>query len=294
VKKRAKCTEAVEQVVHLAELARKRGLLAFDLYETDNLFLSKMLRCVVDGLDKKTIREMMEVELVTSGKKGAGLLELTIYLEGILAILNGDNPRVIRDYLEGFIGEDALIHMRKKQKGVRYILSETLEEKLRETIRQQADANKVLQRKVDQQRNTILCLVNKGIKCNMSECPDFKKDENAEDTETQRFEFEDIAGFRDYQIQRLLREVSRYDLALALKISSKYVKKRIFENLSVGIKESFEEDTNHLENVQIRDAELAQQKIVDTIIKLNEEGWFNFPFSRYDCDYKYCSMELST
>jgi flagellar motor switch protein FliG len=76
----------------------------------------------------------------------------------------------------------------------------------------------------------------------------------------------------DRSIQLVLREVESKDLALALKGSSEEVGVKIKKNMSNRAAEMLEEEITFLGPVRLRDVEEAQQRIVNTIRRLEEAG----------------------
>jgi len=86
------------------------------------------------------------------------------------------------------------------------------------------------------------------------------------------FVFEDILTMDDRSIQLVLREVESKDLALALKGSSEEVGNKIKKNMSQRAAEMLEEEITFLGPVRLRDVEEAQQRIVNTIRRLEEAG----------------------
>mgnify|MGYP000986532694 CR=1 FL=1 len=86
------------------------------------------------------------------------------------------------------------------------------------------------------------------------------------------FVFEDIITMDDRSIQLVLREVESKDLALALKGSSEEVGNKIKKNMSKRAGEMLEEEITFLGPVRLRDVEEAQQRIVNTIRRLEEAG----------------------
>jgi flagellar motor switch protein FliG len=86
------------------------------------------------------------------------------------------------------------------------------------------------------------------------------------------FVFEDIVNLDDRSIQRVLKEVDNKDLALALKHVSADVKKRVMSNLSQRASQTIQEEIDYMGPVRLKDVEMAQQKIVDTIRALEEAG----------------------
>lgn len=86
------------------------------------------------------------------------------------------------------------------------------------------------------------------------------------------FVFEDIIYLDEMSVQRFIRDVDAKDLAVALKDANPEVSSMIFANMSKRMQESVASDIDFLHNVRRRDIEAAQQRIVDQIRKLEEEG----------------------
>ncbi|NLW78168.1 MAG: flagellar motor switch protein FliG [Ruminococcaceae bacterium] len=99
-----------------------------------------------------------------------------------------------------------------------------------------------------------------------------KDPELAENIRKLMFVFEDIIYLDDISIQRFLRDVDTKDLAVALKAGNAEVSRIIFQNMSKRSQETIASDIEYLHNVRMRDVEEAQQRIVDTIRRLEEEG----------------------
>jgi len=86
------------------------------------------------------------------------------------------------------------------------------------------------------------------------------------------FVFEDIVLLDDMAIQRFLRDVNSKDLVFALKGANQDVTNIIFRNMSKRMVETVQSDLEFAHNVRLRDVEEAQQRIVGTIRRLEEEG----------------------
>jgi flagellar motor switch protein FliG len=99
-----------------------------------------------------------------------------------------------------------------------------------------------------------------------------KDPELADNIRKLMFVFEDIVYLDDISIQRFLRDVDTKDLAVALKAGNADVSRVIFQNMSKRSQETIASDIEYLHNVRMRDVEEAQQRIVDTIRRLEEEG----------------------
>jgi flagellar motor switch protein FliG len=86
------------------------------------------------------------------------------------------------------------------------------------------------------------------------------------------FVFDDIHNLMDRDIQRVLKEVDSKDLALALKVASEEVKQKIFGNISQRASEMLGDEIEYLGPVRLKTVEEAQQRIVETIRRLEEAG----------------------
>ncbi|HHY70517.1 MAG TPA: flagellar motor switch protein FliG [Thermoanaerobacterales bacterium] len=118
----------------------------------------------------------------------------------------------------------------------------------------------------------ILNNVDRGTEKNIIEALEVDNPDLAEEIRRRMFVFEDILTLDNRSVQRTLREVDNQDLTLALKGASEEVKKRIYENMSKRQAEIVNEDMEFMGPVRLRDVEEAQQKIVNTIRKLEDAG----------------------
>ncbi len=87
------------------------------------------------------------------------------------------------------------------------------------------------------------------------------------------FIFDDIIHIQDHDIQKILREVDRKDLALALKIADDKLKDKIFNNMSERAADLLKEELQFMGMVKLKDVEMAQAAIIDTVKRMedNEE-----------------------
>ena len=86
------------------------------------------------------------------------------------------------------------------------------------------------------------------------------------------FVFEDIQLLDDRSVQRVLKDVDMKELSLALKAGSEEIKEKILANVSERASAMIEEEMEYMGPVKLRDVEKAQQKIVDIVRRLDEEG----------------------
>ncbi|MFN3821714.1 MAG: FliG C-terminal domain-containing protein, partial [bacterium] len=86
------------------------------------------------------------------------------------------------------------------------------------------------------------------------------------------FTFEDLILLDDRSIQRVLKEAETRDLAMALKACSEELKKKILNNMSKRAADMILEELEYMGAVRLREVEEVQQKIVDIVRRLEEDG----------------------
>lgn len=98
------------------------------------------------------------------------------------------------------------------------------------------------------------------------------EEELAEEIRQSMFIFEDFINLDDRSIRALLKEIGNEELLLALKTASESLKDRIFGNLSQRAAEMLKEDMEVMGPVKLVEVEQAQQMIIKTARRLEEEG----------------------
>ncbi len=93
-----------------------------------------------------------------------------------------------------------------------------------------------------------------------------------EDIRRLMFIFEDILKVNDKGIQAVLKEVDNDELCMSLKTASEDLKEKIFSNMSARAAELIKEDMEYMGPVRLSDVELAQQRIVDIVRRLEDAG----------------------
>ncbi len=96
--------------------------------------------------------------------------------------------------------------------------------------------------------------------------------EIALEVKNQMFVFEDITELDDKSVQEVLKNIDARELAVALKAASEGVKEKIFSNMSKRAVEGIKEDIEYMGPVRLVDVEAAQQRIIDVLRKLEEDG----------------------
>jgi flagellar motor switch protein FliG len=86
------------------------------------------------------------------------------------------------------------------------------------------------------------------------------------------FIFDEIININDKDIQKILREVDRKDLALSLKITDERLKDKIFKNMSERAADLLKEELQYMGMVKLKEVEGAQARVIDIIKGLEEQG----------------------
>lgn len=92
------------------------------------------------------------------------------------------------------------------------------------------------------------------------------------------FIFDDIVHLQNKDIQRILMEVDRKDLALSMKIADDNVKEKIFSNMSERAADLLKEELQYMGPVRLREVESAQARVVDVIKALEEQDEITISF----------------
>ena len=97
--------------------------------------------------------------------------------------------------------------------------------------------------------------------------------EVAQEIRKRMFVFEDIIYVDDRGLQRALREIKLEDLALALKkVEDERVKEKFLNNMPKRMQKRLLEEMEYMGPVRLKDVQDAQQRIINIIRRLEEEG----------------------
>ena len=86
------------------------------------------------------------------------------------------------------------------------------------------------------------------------------------------FTFEDLVLIDSQQMQIIIKEIDQQDLVLSLKTASDAVKELIFSSMSSRASDMIRDDLEVMGPVKVSDVEASQQKIIQMIRKLEEDG----------------------
>jgi hypothetical protein len=94
--------------VELAQMVRQKGLLYLDneIPDEQNYFLKTALQLAVDSTHPEMIKEILQTIILADAHQGSGLLSRMIIMQGVICIVNGENPLQIAHLrLLGMLGE---------------------------------------------------------------------------------------------------------------------------------------------------------------------------------------------
>jgi len=118
----------------------------------------------------------------------------------------------------------------------------------------------------------MLNQVDRGAEKNILGNLERENPELAAEIKNLMFVFEDVMLIDDRSMQRVMKEVDTKELSLALKGSSEEVQAKFFKNMSSRASEMISEEMSFMGPVRLKDVEECQQRIVDIIRRLEDDG----------------------
>ena len=110
------CFARVSEILALATKGRNFGLLSLgkEAEENSSFLLRKGLQLALDGVKSHTARTILELYIFTGDYTGKELLERCIILEGVIGILDGMHPKLLKELLLSFLGETGHINFKEE------------------------------------------------------------------------------------------------------------------------------------------------------------------------------------
>jgi hypothetical protein len=101
------CLKLITEVLSLATKGKNFGLLSLgkEAEESSSFLLGKGLQLALDGVKSHTARTILELYIFTGDYAGIELLKRCIILEGVMGILDGMHPKLLKELLLSFLGE---------------------------------------------------------------------------------------------------------------------------------------------------------------------------------------------
>lgn len=116
----------------------------------------------------------------------------------------------------------------------------------------------------------MLNQVDRGVQKNILEALEPESPALVEEIRANMFTFDDIVKLDDRSVQRVLRDINKQDLSLALKGAPDKVRELIYRNLSERAREALRDEVELLGPQLAKNVYAAQRKIVDTIRALED------------------------
>ena len=118
----------------------------------------------------------------------------------------------------------------------------------------------------------MLNQVDRGAQKSIFEALETTNAKLVEEIRANMFTFDDVIKLDDRAIQRVLRDINKTDLALALKGAPEHLKEKVYTNLSERARENLKEEIDILGPQLAKNVYTAQRKIVDACRALEEAG----------------------
>ncbi len=118
----------------------------------------------------------------------------------------------------------------------------------------------------------VLNQVDRGVQKSIFEALETSNAKLVEEIRANMFTFDDLTKLDDRTMQRVMRDINKNDLALALKGAPDRLREKIFANLSERARENLKEEIDILGPQLAKNVYASQRKIVDAVRTLEESG----------------------
>jgi flagellar motor switch protein FliG len=118
----------------------------------------------------------------------------------------------------------------------------------------------------------MLNQVDRGVQKTILESLETSNPKLVEEIRANMFTFDDLIKLDDRTMQRVLRDISKSDLALALKAASDRLRELVFRNMSERARESLKEEIEILGPQLAKNVYVSQRKVVEAVRALEEAG----------------------
>jgi flagellar motor switch protein FliG len=204
----------------------------------------------------------------------------------VAALLEDEMPQTIAlvlSYLEAKVAADILTSMSKDNQ-VEVTLRLAAMDRVSPQVVQQVE--KTLKSKLSSVINEadfratggvaflvkMLNQVDRGVQKSIYDALETTNAKLVEDIRANMFTFDDVIKLDDRAMQRVLRDVNKADLALALKGAPEHLKEKVFQNLSERARDNLREEIDILGPQLAKNVYASQRKIVDACRALEESG----------------------
>jgi len=118
----------------------------------------------------------------------------------------------------------------------------------------------------------MLNQVDRGVQKTIFEALEVTNPKLVEEIRANMFTFDDLIKLDARAIQRVLRDINKNELAMALKAAPERLKDKVYQNLSERARENLKEEIEILGPQLAKNVYGAQRKIVDAVRALEEAG----------------------
>ena len=118
----------------------------------------------------------------------------------------------------------------------------------------------------------MLNQVDRGVQKTIFEALETTNPKLVEEIRSNMFTFDDVSKLDDRAMQRMLRDISKSDLAMALKAAPERLREKVYVNLSERARDNLKEEIEILGPQLAKNVYSAQRKIVDAVRALEEAG----------------------
>jgi flagellar motor switch protein FliG len=118
----------------------------------------------------------------------------------------------------------------------------------------------------------MLNQVDRGVQKTIFEALETTNPKLVEEIRANLFTFDDLTKLDDRTMQRVLRDISKADLALGLKSAPEKLRDLVYRNLSERARDSLKEEIEILGPQLAKNVYAAQRRIVDAVRSLEESG----------------------
>ncbi|HEY8519062.1 MAG TPA: flagellar motor switch protein FliG [Gammaproteobacteria bacterium] len=241
-------------------------------------------KVLVQALGEERARSLIDRILVGGNSKG---LEALKWMDGrtVADLIRNEHPQIVAivlSYLDSDHAAEVLAHFPQRVRSdvlMRIALLDTIHpnalQELDEILERQLAGNNTTKASVVgglKRAADILNFMDSSSETAILE--EIGKHDQNLSTRIQElmFTFENLLELDDRSIQRLLREVSREQLVVALKGATPEIKQLFLRNMSEGAGQALIEDLEVRGPVRVSEMEATQREILSTVRRLAEEG----------------------
>ena len=237
----SKLSYAAFTLFWLADQVRKEGLLWLDYGVNENEKTSKMIlsnelknmaNAVVDGTEPEIVEDVFMKKYFAGNYTGLEGFVYLVYLDSILHIQAGENPKVFRMGIEAFLPDKVVEELKRMVEEYEKKSAKSMEDKWSDMYKKTIEPG-------DQPNDYIVRL--------LDYC---------------------ITNLEDVSLQRVLRDVENTDLALAMKCLGGEAYRKIHDNTSERLRTLLIDDMEYMGPVRLADVAEVDSKIFRMILKL--------------------------